>query len=97
MSPEHIQEILQICEAGTADDRGFRELPPKTTLTLYLQKNSVGLTIANIEALVVRGHQLHARTQKGDLYLVSLEDVFAANIEGRAQSKGARRAGFAAG
>lgn len=97
MSPEDIQEILKICDAGAADERGFRELPQKTTVTLYLAKSSVGLTVSGIEALAVRGHHLQARTQKGDLYMVSLDDVFAANVEGRAQSKGARRAGFASG
>jgi hypothetical protein len=97
VSPEDIQEILKICEASNADANGFRELPQKTTLTLYLSKNSVGLTVSGIEAIAVRGHHAQARTQKGDLYVVSLDDVFAANIEGRAQSKSARRAGFAAG
>ncbi len=41
-------------------------------------------------------HQAHARTTKGDLYVISLEDVFAANIEGAAKSKSERRAGFGA-
>jgi hypothetical protein len=97
VSPDHLQDILQICEAGTPDDRGLRELPPKTTLTLYLAKNGVGLTVPAIEAIAVRGHQVHARTMKGDLYIVTLDEIFAANIEGRAQSKSKRTAGFAAG
>lgn len=96
MSPEDIQEILKVCEA-TNGENGFRELPQKTTLNLYLAKNGVGLTVNNIEAVALRGHHLQARTQKGDLYMVVLDDVFAANVEGRAQPKGARRAGFAAG
>lgn len=96
MSPEHLQDILQLCEASAADERGFRELPQKTTLTLYLAKDSVGLTVANVEAVSLRGHHLQARTTKGDLYVLSIEDVFACNIEGRAQPHRARRAGFAA-
>jgi hypothetical protein len=97
VSPEHLQEILQLCDASKADERGFREFPQRTTLTLYLAKDSVGLTVSGIEAIAIRGHQVHARTNKGDLYAFSLEDVFAANIEGRAKAKGERRAGFAAG
>ena len=96
MSPDHLQEILQMCDASKANEQGFREFPQKTTLTLYLAKDSVGLTVASIEAVAVRGHQAHARTTKGDLYVISLEDVFAANIEGAAKSKSERRAGFGA-
>lgn len=95
MSPEDINEILKTCEATNADERGFRELPQKTTINLYIAKNSVGLTVTGVEAMAVRGHHLQARTQKGDLYVVSIDDVFAVNIEGRAQSKSNRRAGFA--
>ena len=93
MTPEHIQDILKICEA-TEGEGGFRELPQKTTLTLYLSKGGVGLTVASIEAILLRGHTVQARTNKGDLYVVSLEDVFAANVEGRMKSKSERRAGF---
>ena len=93
MTPEHLNDILKICEASEGDG-GFRELPPKTTLTLYLSKGGVGLTVPSIEAIAVRGHNLQARTTKGDLYVVSLEDVFAANVEGRMKSKTERRAGF---
>lgn len=95
MSPEHLQEILELCEASTADDRGFRELPGKTALTLYLACEGVGLTISEVDALAVRGHHVQARTRKGNLFVLALEDVFAANIEGRAEPKPGRRAGFA--
>jgi hypothetical protein len=94
MDPEHFHNILSLCEAGPADDRGFREFPPKTTLSLYLAKHGVPLMVASIEALAVKGQHVHARTTKGDLYVLSLEDVFAVNIEGRAQAKSGRRAGF---
>ncbi len=97
MSPEHLQDIFELCDASTPHERGFRELPQKTTLTLYLAKDSVGLTVNSVEAIAVRGHHVQARTTKGDLYILSLEDVFAANIEGRAKPKTERRAGFAAG
>jgi hypothetical protein len=93
MTPEHINDILKICEASEGDG-GFRELPQKTTLTLYLSKGGVGLTVPSIEAVALKGHTVHARTIKGDLYVVSLEDVFAANVEGRMKAKTERRAGF---
>lgn len=94
MTSEQLQEVLQICDA-TEGERGFRELPQKTTLTFYVAKDSVGLTIANVEAVALRGHNAQARTTKGDLYVFNLDDVFAVNVEGRAHPKSARRAGFA--
>jgi hypothetical protein len=93
MSPEHINDILTLCEASAADN-GFRELPNKTTLSLYLAKAGVGLTVAQIEAINIKGSTIQARTTKGDLYVVALEDVFGANIEGRMQAKTPRKAGF---
>lgn len=96
MTPEHVNEILKTCEASPADERGFREFPPKTTLSLYLSRGGVGLTVAAIEAMAVRGATVHARTTKGDLYLVAIDDIFAANVEGRAVAKAPRKAGFGA-
>lgn len=93
MTPENINDILKICEASEGEG-GFRELPQKTTLTFYLSKGGVGLTVPSVEAIALRGHTVHARTIKGDLYVVSLEDVFAVNVEGRMKSKTERRAGF---
>jgi hypothetical protein len=95
MTPDHINEILTICEASSSEG-GFRELPNKTTLSLYLARAGVGLTVPSVEALAIKGQVIHARTNKGDLYVVPLEDVFAVNIEGRLQPKAARKAGFGA-
>lgn len=96
MTWDQLQEILVLAGAAPADEHGFRELPQKTTLTFYVAKESVGLTVADVEALAVRGHQLQARTIKGDLYILSIEDIFACNVAGRAHARSARRAGFAA-
>lgn len=96
MTPENLQEILTLCEASEGE-RGFRELPQKTTLTFYLSKDAVGLTISNVEAVQQKGVQIQGRTTKGDLYVFDLSHVFAVNIEGRVNAKSARRAGFSAG
>ncbi|GAC1352235.1 MAG: hypothetical protein NVS3B20_08100 [Polyangiales bacterium] len=94
MSPDHFQEILQLCEPGPADERGFRPFPKKTTLSLYLAKQGVPLTVGAIEAVALKGENVHARTSKGDLYIFSLQDLFAANIEGAMQVTTPRKAGF---
>lgn len=95
MSPEQFNDLLTLCEASPADN-GFRELPNKTTLSLYLAKNGVGSTVSQIEAINLKGSTIQARTTKGDLYVVFVEDVFGANIEGRMQAKAPRKAGFGA-
>lgn len=94
MSPETFAEILALCDAAPASDQGLRDLPPRTTITLYLSRGGVGLTVASVEALALKGLGVSARTTKGDLYLIDLADIFAANIEGKAQPKATRRAGF---
>jgi hypothetical protein len=45
----------------------------------------------------MKGAHIQGRTTKGDLYVFDLAHVFAVNIEGRANPKTARRAGFSAG
>jgi hypothetical protein len=94
MSPETFAEILTLCDAAAPSEQGLRDLPARTTITMYLSRGGVGLTVASIEALALKGSVVHARTTKGDLYLVELQDVFAANVEGKAQPKATRRAGF---
>jgi hypothetical protein len=94
MDPENFREILKLCGAKPPDERGYQDLPDKTTLTLYLARAGVGLTVGSVEAVAIRSLRIHARTNKGDLYVVAFEDLFAANIEGGAQPRSARRAGF---
>jgi hypothetical protein len=95
MSPEQLDEILNVlCEAGPEGPGGFRDLPEKVRLTLYAARNGVGLTVPTIEAVARKGLSLHARTAKGELYVVQLEDVFAANVDGKVKPKSERKAGF---
>jgi hypothetical protein len=95
MSPEQLDEIVNtMCDAGAEGAGGFRELPEKVRLTLYVARGGVGLTVPGIEAIARKGLSVHARTAKGELYVVQLEDVFAANVEGKIKSKTERKAGF---
>ena len=95
MSPEQLDEILSTtCEAEPAGASGYRDLPEKVRLTLYAARGGVGLTVPEIEAVARRGLSVHARTAKGELYVVQLEDVFAASVDGKARPKTERKAGF---
>jgi hypothetical protein len=94
MDPEHFQQILQLAGGEAADDRGFRELPQKTTLTLFFARQGAQVTVTEVEAVALKGPLVHARTTKGDLYVASLSDLLAVNVEGREKPKAGRRAGF---
>jgi hypothetical protein len=94
MSPENFAEILSLSGASEANAEGVRELAARATLSLYLEHGGVGLTIAAVEAVTLRGHTLQARTQKGELYVCDLSDVFAASVDGRTESRAKHRPGF---
>ena len=67
--------------------------PDGRTSTLYAAHQGVPLTVPRVEAVTSKGGLVRARTAKGELYLLSLEDLFAAAAEGTATQT--RKAGFA--
>ncbi len=94
MSPETFAEILSLSGAAASTDGAWRELPPKTTLTLYLARAGVGLNIPSVEAVSLKGLAAQVRTLKGEIYVFELGDVFAVNIEGRHEPRAKHRPGF---
>ncbi len=74
-----------------ADNEGWSSLSDGRTLTLYVAHDGVPLTVAKVEALV-RGPLVRARTTKGEVYIVALEDLFA--VAADATPTQARKAGF---
>jgi hypothetical protein len=48
--------------------------------------------VSKVEAMKLEGQLLKARTVRGEMYVIALEDAFAGQVE--AQLQGARRAGF---
>lgn len=94
MNQEIFRQMLQLCEASNPESQEFCEFAPKVTATLYAACNGVGLTIPSIEAVALRDNIVQARTVKGDLYVVQLSEIFAVHIEGKAQPKTQRKAGF---
>jgi hypothetical protein len=61
-------------------------------LTLHVSHDGVGLTVSRVAALRQEGPLLFARTSKGDQFVLSLDDVFAASAE--APKEQSRQAGF---
>jgi hypothetical protein len=92
MTQEHLSAILELVSAKTEKD-GWSSFPDGRALTLYAAHDGVQLTVARVEAVAVKAGLLRARNTKGELYLLALEDVFAAAAEATAQQ--ARKAGFA--
>ncbi len=94
MTPEHLAAILDAAAAKPGEG-GFTTLPEGKALTLYVAHDGVPLTVSRVEAIAQAGKVVRARTSKGELFVLALDDVFAAATE--ATSAAVRRAGFSAG
>jgi len=94
MTGEILQNILKRAEAR-ADKDGVFSLPEGTTLTLYLARAGVPLTVQRVESLHVDGGVLEARIRAGkrETFLLELADVFAIALDG-APGTPPKRAGF---
>jgi hypothetical protein len=91
MTQEHLSAILELMSAKTEKD-GWSTFPDGRGLTLYAAHDGVQLTVPRVDAVAVKAGLMRARTSKGELYLLALEDVFAAAAE--ATPTQARKAGF---
>lgn len=91
MTEAHLQAIIGAAEGKKQKD-GWFALPEGRHVTLYAAAGGTTLTVARVEALLVAGELVHARTVKGEVFVLALVDLFAGQVEAAAQ--GARRAGF---
>jgi hypothetical protein len=92
MTSDHLAALLALAEA-TPDAQGWSSLPDGRHLTLHVATaGGVSLAVGRVEALKVGGPLVTARTAKGELYVVRLEDIFAGAVEGPSNSS--RKAGF---
>ena len=92
MTEEHLTALLNAAEAKK-DDKGWVGAADGRLFTLYVAFNGAGLTVSRVEAVRIEGKLLHARTNRGELYLLSLSEVYAGAIEG--PTANSRKAGFA--
>jgi hypothetical protein len=92
MTSDHLAALLALAEASP-DTQGWTSFGHGRHLTLHVATSGgVSLAVGRIEALKVGGPLVTARTAKGELYVVRLEDVFAGAVEAAGGS--ARKAGF---
>jgi hypothetical protein len=93
MTEEHLNALLAAGEAKK-DDQGAMRPAQGRTWTLYVVSGSASMTVSKVESLRVDKELLHARTSKGELFILSLKDVYAGAID-TATGGSARKAGFA--
>jgi hypothetical protein len=93
MTDTMLQAILD--EVQAKSEHGERILTDGRRITLYVAHDGVGLTVAKVESVKVGGGLVRAKNDKGELYVLALEDLFAASIDshGGASASG-RKAGF---
>ncbi len=88
-----LRAVLDTGNAKTDKD-GWFTLPEGRLMTLYVAHNGVQLTVAKVEALKNSGSIVRARSSKGETFLLSLEDIFAAAFDAGTESSAARKTGF---
>ena len=91
MTEQHLAALLKAAQAST-DDKGWTSASEGRLLTLYVAYGGAALTVSRIEAVRLDGEQVHARTNKGELYVLALSDVYAGAVE--AATASSRKAGF---
>lgn len=91
MDDKHYRALLEA--ARVSQDGPWALMTEERTITLHVASGGVGLNIAKVVRLRSEGLLLHAENAHGEVFVLSLGDVFAASIEGG--KKAARKAGFA--
>ncbi len=81
---------------GKPGEGGYVDLPEGRKITLHTAHAGVGLTVTKIDRVATTGGVVRARNERGELFILPLEDVFAVSVEGnRSGASGSpRRAGF---
>jgi hypothetical protein len=94
MTDEMFRTVIET--AGTRSDKdGWASLPDGRLMTLHAAHAGVPLTIGKVEAVKAAQRVLWARSSKGELYVVDLDDLFAAAFErGTSETTAGRKAGF---
>lgn len=91
MTHEHLSALLTAGEAVKSGE-GWMTLPDARSLTLYVAAGGSTLSIGRVQSLRHDGALLHAKTNKGEHYVVALEDAYAGSVD--APSGAAKKAGF---
>jgi hypothetical protein len=91
MTQDHLAAILEQASAKLDKD-GWSNVAEGRLLTLHAAHDGVQLTVPRVEALAVKGGIVRARTVKGEVFVLALDDLCAAATEAGATTP--RKAGF---
>jgi hypothetical protein len=95
MTDEMFRAVLETAVA-VVDKDGWTALPEGRLMTLHASHQGVGLTITKVEAVKTAQRTLWARTNKGETFITSLDDLFAAALDRGHEAASGRKAGFVA-
>jgi hypothetical protein len=91
MTLEHWAALIE-ASGAKKDEKGFFTPPEGKLITLYVASGSSTLSVQRIEAVRQEQGLVHARTKKGELFVLALADVYAGAVEETQGSS--RKAGF---
>ncbi len=91
MTQEHLSALLTAGDA-TKNGDGWQTLPDARSLTFYIASGSTTLSIGRVQSVRQDGPLFHARTHKGEHFVVALVDAYAGSVD--AASNVAKKAGF---
>jgi hypothetical protein len=91
MTSEHLTALLQVASV-TTDSEGWQHPAEGRSMTLLLAHDGATLSISRICAIRFENKLVQARTNQGEHYVVSLDDVFAGSVD--SPKDVGRKAGF---
>jgi len=92
MTDEMFDAILRKAECEKKGEHA--KLPEGRTLSLYVAHQGCSLTVSRIVEVIQDGGLIEARNVKGELFILSRGDIFAASVAGGSKDGPSRKAGF---
>ncbi len=89
MTTEEFLTAIDLAQSSEED--GWRVLQERT-MSVHVARGGVGLNVTRVDRIRLEGAHVQLGTQRGELSVVALADVFALSLDA-AQGKG-RKAGF---
>ncbi|NUQ74801.1 MAG: hypothetical protein HUU21_14715 [Polyangiaceae bacterium] len=96
MTEEMLRTVLETAEAKAdkSDKEGWATLPEGRSLTFYVAHNGASLTVSKISAVRVAQGIVRAKSAKGQLFVIGVQDIFAAALDGAGEPSAVRKTGF---
>ena len=87
--------LVTILDEVQAKREGAEHVMPEgRRVTLYAAHAGVGLTVGKVASMRIANGLVRARNDKGETYVVAVDDVYAASVEAGSAGPSARKAGF---